>query len=134
MKWNRFQRAALGVMAVAALLAAEPGAASEDTLEVRELVLARGVADREPTGVTDVFTRGDGRVYAFARIGNSGAPATLFFVWRRGDKVHGVYTSTIGVSPGWRVWSYVSPQSGPWKVELVTESGKILAERGFYIE
>ncbi len=109
-------------------------AAGEHSLEVREFALARGVADREPTGVTDNFNREDSRAYAFARIGNGAEPATLFFVWRRGEKVHGVYTSTIGTSKSWRVWSYVSLRPGPWKVELVTQSGKIIAERSFYIE
>ncbi len=108
--------------------------AGEHGLELRELALARGIAEREPTGVTDNFNREDARAYAFARVGNDAEPATLFFVWRRGEKVHSVYTSTIGTSKRWRVWSYVSLRPGPWKVELVTQSGKILAERSFHIE
>ncbi len=124
----------LGATMLAATLISFAAAAGEHSLEVREFALARGVADREPTGVTDNFNREDSRAYAFARVGNDAEPATLFFVWRRGEKVHAVYTSTIGTSKRWRVWSYVSLQPGPWKVELVTQSGKIIAERSFYIE
>lgn len=109
-------------------------AAGEHSLEVREFVLARGVTAREPTGVTKSFSRDDSRAYAFARVGNDAEPATLFFVWRRGEKVHSVYTSTIGNSKAWRVWSFVSLQPGPWKVELVTQSGKVIGERAFYVE
>ncbi len=119
---------------LAVFLVSHTAAAGEHSLEVLEFALSRGVAEREPTGVTDSFNREDARAYAFARIGNDAEPATLFFVWRRGEKVHAVYTSTIGTSKRWRVWSYVSLQPGPWKVELVTQSGKIIGERSFYVE
>lgn len=130
----KMRAAMLCAAPLAVFLVSQTAAAGEHSLEVREFTLARGVADREPTGVTDSFNREDARAYAFARIGNDAEPATLFFVWRRGEKVHAVYTSTIGTSKRWRVWSTVSLRPGPWKVELVTQSGKIIAERSFYIE
>ncbi len=129
-----FRLAMLCATPLAAMLVSHTAAASEHSLQVIEFTLARGVAEREPTDVTDSFKRDDGRAYAYARIGNNAEPTTLFFVWRRGEKVHAVYTSTIGTSKRWRVWSYVSLQPGPWKVELVTQSGKIIGERSFYVE
>lgn len=118
----------------AAQLLGQPALATEHTLEVREFVLTRGIEAREPADVTEGFATTDGRAYAFARIGNTGDPTTVIFVWRQGDKVHAVYTATVGASPGWRVWSYVTPQPGPWRVELATESGKIIAERSFSVD
>lgn len=118
----------------AAQLLGQPALAAEHTIEVREFVLARGIEAREPAGTTEGFATTDGRAYAFARIANTGDPVTVIFVWRRGDKVHSVYTATIGASPGWRVWSHITPQAGPWRVVLATESGKIIAERNFSVD
>ncbi len=118
----------------AAQLLGKPALAAEHTIEVREFVLTRSIEAREPADETEGFAATDERAYAFARIANTGDPVTVIFVWRQGDKVHSVYTATIGPSPGWRVWSHITPRAGPWRVVLATESGKIIAERNFSVD
>jgi len=118
----------------AAQLLGQPALAAEHTLEVREFVLTRGIEAREPADATEGFAATDGRAYAFARIANTGDPVTVIFVWRQGDKVHSVYTATIGASPGWRVWSHITPKPGSWRVELATESGTVIAELAFSVD
>ena len=121
-------------LATPLLASPSPVPANEHTLEVVQFVLARGVFDREPVQVTESFGPNDSSAYAYARVANTGEPATLIFVWRRAEEVHSVYTTTIGTSPGWRVWSLVTLQPGPWRVDLVTESGKVIASRSFFME
>ena len=109
-------------------------AEAQDTLIIRDFVLARGVVNREPVGITETFSPADGHAYAFVRLYNTGAPTKVSFIWHYGDMLYATVKTNVGVSSGWRTWSSVRLRSGEWRVKLVTESGLILAEIAFTVE
>ncbi len=125
-----------GAIAATLLLPAAAGAqtvVTDGSLVIRDFVLARGVHDREPVGVTNKFDRADSRAYAHVRIDNAGAPTQVTVVWEneRGETAR--VPLKIGTSPAWRTWSSVNLGPGDWRVKLVTQSGLVLAENKFRV-
>ncbi len=120
-------------MAVMSALVLAPSAYAEGDLVVQDLILSRGIYQREPADIAKSFEPSDERAYAFARISNEGPLTSVSFVWHYGSNVHAIVDLNIGTSQGWRTWSSAKLKSGDWRVELVTEEGEVLAERAFTV-
>ncbi len=120
-------------VAVMSALVLVPPAYAESDLVVQELVLSRGIYEREPADIAQSFEPSDERAYVFARISNEGPLTNVSFVWHYGSDIHAVVDLNIGTSPGWRTWSSAALKSGDWRVELVTAEGEVLAERSFTV-
>lgn len=108
-------------------------ALAEDSLTIRDFVLTNGVSEREPINNSTTYKVEDGKVFAFARINNSGGPTTVNFVWHYGDEEHGSVPMSIGTSSGWRTWSSANLKPGNWRVKLVDENGAVLSEKSFTV-
>lgn len=106
---------------------------TDGSLVIRDFVLARGVNDREPVGVTKNFSRHDERGYAHVRIDNDGTATRLTFVWEIDGAEHARIPLQIGKSPAWRTWTSVNLRPGEWTVKLVNETGMVLAENKFTV-
>ena len=119
------------VVAASAVIAA-PSKADEG-LVIRDFVLTRGIAEREPTDTVDSFDVSDSQGYIFVRIANDGLPTGVTAVWRYGDTVHAAIDLDVGTSPGWRTWSSANLKAGLWTVELVDAEGIVLAQRSFSV-
>jgi hypothetical protein len=119
------------VVAASAVIAT-PSQAAEG-LVIRDFVLTRGIAEREPTDAVDSFHLSDSQGYVFARIANDGSPTGVTVVWRYGDTVHAAIDLDVGTSTGWRTWSSANLKAGPWTVELVDAEGIVLAQQNFTV-
>ena len=122
--------AALCLALAGPFVGAAPAAASGDLI-IRDFVLTHGVYEREPVDAVETFSPADERGYLFARIANDGGPTNITVVWYRDGVIHGHVDLHVGTSTGWRTWSSANLTQGDWRVELVTESGVVLAERSF---
>ena len=120
-------------VAVMSALVLAPSAYAEGDLVVQDLILSRGIYQREPADTAESFELSDERAYAFARISNEGPLTNVSFVWHYGSNIHAIVDLNVGTSQGWRTWSSAKLKSGDWRVELVTEGGEVLAERAFTV-
>ncbi len=130
------RRALQGIASCVAVMSAlvlAPSAYAEGDLVVQDLILSRGIYEREPADIAKSFEPSDERAYAFARISNEGPLTSVSFVWHYGSNIHAIVDLNIGTSQGWRTWSSAKLKSGDWRVELVTEEGEVLAERAFTV-
>lgn len=130
------RRALQGIASCVAVMSAlvlAPSAYAEGDLVVQDLILSRGIYEREPADIAKSFEPSDERAYAFARISNEGPLTSVSFVWHYGSNIHAKVDLNVGTSQGWRTWSSAKLKSGDWRVELVTEEGEVLAERAFTV-
>jgi len=130
------RRALQGIASCVAVMSAlvlAPSAYAEGDLVVQDLILSRGIYQREPADTAESFELSDERAYAFARISNEGPLTNVSFVWHYGSNIHAIVDLNVGTSQGWRTWSSAKLKSGDWRVELVTEGGEVLAERAFTV-
>lgn len=117
--------------AAAFFTVATPPAMAE--IAVSEIVLTSGVADREPVDTVTSFAAADGKAFIFARIKNTEAPARLTFVWYLDDVERARVPMKIGTSSRWRTWSSSNIGPGNWRVDLVDETGAVLAQKSFTV-
>ena len=99
-----------------------------------ELVIATGVADREPVGVSDTFPSDVGQLFAWMRVSDASDQA-IEVVWTHGPHVDRVPLE-IGGSP-WRTWSSkdIPPEwTGEWTVEVRDAEGTVLASTSFTVQ
>lgn len=102
-------------------------------MEVSELVLTSGVADREPVDTVASFKPDDSKAYVFARIKNSDAPTKVNFVWYLDNVERARVAMKVGTSGRWRTWSSSNIGVGNWRVDLVDEAGTVLAQKSFTV-
>jgi hypothetical protein len=111
-------------------LIANPRQASAG-IQVFEVKLGKGVADRQITDETAEFAVND-KVYLWVRV-TGAAGDTLKVTWKIGDQT---YTSdlAIGGSP-WRTWCYkTAALAGDWTVTVLDSKGNILKEISFKVK
>jgi hypothetical protein len=106
----------------------------EAGIAVRDFVMARDVVDREPAGATTTFSPQDGRAFAHAKINNPGAATQVSFVWLYDDALYATVEMEVGPSVRWRTWSSAQLSLGPWRVQIVSPDGEVLAENAFTVE
>ena len=127
------------VTSLALVGAAQPvHAESSKTLSVKRLVLARGVANHEPSDATTTFKQNDDRVYAFIEVENrtkEKSGVSVVFVSPKGEAM-GAIPLTVGESSRFRTWAFTrkAHEVGEWSV-IVREDGKhdILARQTFTV-
>ncbi len=124
---------ALAIAVVAAASLAPQPAEADNSLVVRDFVLTRDIAGREPIDNIRTYGPADGDAIAFARLDNSGGPTTVTFRWYFGGQEHAEVQMPVGNSPGWRTWSSANLRPGSWRVELVDANGIVLTEARFWV-
>ena len=119
---------------------AEPEAAQADhaELKVSRLVIARGVAGREPVGPGTSFRAQDiERVFVFVDVANDAreeGEIVVAFAPPGGGPAHRVKLA-VGAKPRWRTWATTKRARAPgsWTAIVSTASGRELARAGFVI-
>jgi hypothetical protein len=123
---------ALGILAAAAVLAV--GAVEAHAETTATAVVCTSVADRAPVGAADRFPAAVGRLFCFSEVRE--AEGKVVHVWIRGDReVFSIELRANG--PRWRTWSekQILPEwTGPWRVEVRTTGGAVLAVASFTVE
>src|SRR5688500_9469155 len=89
-----------GAFLSAALALVAPGAYAQDTLQVAEAKLGKGVQDRQITEEATTFGVNE-KAYLWMRV--TGGAGQVKVVWRSGD-IADTVTLNVGGS-GWRTWS-----------------------------
>lgn len=114
-----------GILFATGLWAAEPQATA---------VVCTGVENRQPQGVGEEFSSQVGALFCFSEVKNY--EGTLLHVWFHGEKeVARIELPVKGER--FRTWSKKRiPQAGtgPWRVEVQTADGKVLAEAKFAVK
>jgi hypothetical protein len=116
-----------------------PIAKSATSLRVKRVVLAEGVADREPVGATSAFHEGaTDKVYAFVELENpERLPGEVFVSFQppEGGAEIGNVRLAVGASPRWRTWAFsrAVKRSGEWTAVVRDAEGRVLAREPFAV-
>jgi hypothetical protein len=106
-------------------------------LRVDEMVFARGYdrLRKAPLDTGSVFPADVGQVICFTRITGATLPTQVTHVWRLQDRTLAEVDLVVG-SANWRTYSskLILPSwTGPWTVDVLDESGTVLASKRFRI-
>ena len=108
---------------------------AQGILKVEQIAIAVAVEDRQPVGVSEVFADTVGTLYCFTEIRGMGESTTVSQVWYYGEnRMAEVKLNVRGYR--WRTWSTKVMQvewTGDWRVDVVSEDGKILKSKRFRI-
>lgn len=112
---------------------------SSGELHVRRLVLADGVANREPTDPESSFDgKTQDRIYAFVELENPSQEKgriVIEFDPPGGAPPRGLVKLDVGASPRWRTWAFTREvhTAGQWTAVVKSEDGKVLAKTPFTV-
>ena len=108
-------------------------------LKVKRLVVAEGVADREPVEAGTSFKAGEvERIYAFVELENASrepGQVTVAFEPAGGGGASGNVTLEVGGAPRWRTWAYTraAKRPGAWTAVVRSADGEVLARTPFEV-
>ncbi|MGM0589107.1 MAG: DUF2914 domain-containing protein [Bacteroidota bacterium] len=105
----------------------------DDTLYVKQIVLAKDVVERTPIDVVQSFNSSDQEGWCFARVYNSLQLTKVRFLWYYEEQKYFTFDAKVGQSPNWRTYSSVTLQEGSWRVVLEGPKGRKLDEIRFYV-
>jgi hypothetical protein len=118
------------------------GTRGGEGLRVRRLLVATGIEDREPTGVSDAFDGEDARLYAFVDLANRGDATEVDVSFEPEVVSHDAHLSglvtlevpgEVGRHRTW-AWSRGVHAPGRWSVVVRDLEGHELARTPFTIE
>jgi hypothetical protein len=119
-----------GAFLSAALALVAPGAYAQDTLQVAEAKLGKGVQDRQITEEATTFGVNE-KAYLWMRV--TGGAGQVKVVWRSGD-IADTVTLNVGGS-GWRTWSSKTlAKAGEWTVTVTDANDQVLDETSFTVQ
>ena len=101
--------------------------------QVEKIALGTGVESRELVGEASEFDVSVGRVYCWTKINSQNIPTTIKHVWYTDEKEAAEVTLNI-TYPSTRTWSSKTIGPGVWRVEVVSETGEVLASTGFTVK
>ena len=126
----------LAVLSLAGTVGAQaPGQQTEAPKldQVEKIALGTGVESRELVGEASEFDVSVGRVYCWTKINSQNVPTTIKHVWYTDEKEAAEVTLNINY-PSTRTWSSKTIGPGVWRVEVVSETGEVLASTGFTVK
>ena len=112
---------------------ADPAGAS---LRVEKAVVCRGVENRTPVGIGNVFGSDAGNLYCFTKVTGAVGDTMIIHRWF----MNGDLKSSVNLpvrSTSWRTWSSKridAGDAGDWMVEVVSGDGEVLATLLFLIQ
>ena len=101
--------------------------------QVEKIALGTGVESRELVGEASEFDGSVGRVYCWTKINSQNIPTTIKHVWYTDEKEAAEVTLNI-TYPSTRTWSSKTIGPGVWRVEVISETGEVLASTGFTVK
>ena len=97
-----------------------------------KVVICSGVQDREPIDdLTTVDSSAD-RVYCWMELILDRLPSTVRHVWYADGEKVGEVALKVTTAP-YRTWSAKRIRPGHWKIEVLDESGTVLAVKEFVV-
>jgi len=104
--------------------------------ELERMVVASGVEDREPVGISESFTADVGRVYSFVEAHNIQQNTKISFVWYFEGELISTVELDLQEGQRWRTFSYITVRNriGQWRVDLQDEHGTVVQSINFIIE
>ena len=105
---------------------------------VKKIVLAAGVENREPIGLSSQFTRGPGKAYCYITIPNlDGAIEQVSVVWAQGGVEKLRTEMAIKKSRAFRTWAHLrldyASRVGAWECRVLDQRGQKIASASFEI-
>jgi len=104
-----------------------------DTLFIKQIVLCKGVRNREPVNIVEMYTSADKRAYCYVRVFNSRKQTIITFRWFYKNEHYHSMKAKVGISKSWRTYSSVRTKPGLWRVEVLDENEKLLEGIGFMV-
>src|SRR5438093_5262581 len=101
--------------------------------QVEKIALGTGVESRELVGEATEFDVSVGRVYCWTKIISQNVPTTIKHVWYAGEEKAAEIPLDIKY-PSTRTWSSKVIGAGKWRVEVVSETGDLLASTDFTVK
>ena len=106
------------------------------TLDVKEIIVCRGVYKRNPIKPGFEFTNNVDSLFCYSKISNSGSKKEIKHNWYFKDKIVTTVVYNIKTAYNYRSWSrktILPTQIGNWRVEIVDENDVLLASTNFSI-
>jgi len=101
--------------------------------QVEKIALGTGVESRELVGEATEFDVSVGRIYCWTKIISQNVPTTIKHVWYT-DEEQGAEVTLNVQYPSTRTWSSKAIRAGKWRVEVVSETGEVLASTDFTVK
>ena len=101
--------------------------------QVEKIALGTGVESRELVGEATEFDVSVGRVYCWTKIIAQNVPTTIKHVWYTDEKEAAEVTLNVQY-PSTRTWSSKTIGPGKWRVEVLNETGEVLASTDFTVK
>jgi len=137
---KKFQRLPILVLLTFFLLiqtvSADDHANVDNTLRLEKVVICKGVDQRTPLGISNVFSVDTKKLFCFTKIVGATEKTVITHRWY----LNGELKSTMKLpveSGSWRTWSAKqihSSDAGDWMVEIVAENGEGLASIIFFVQ
>ncbi len=111
--------------------------AFEDPIvDVVDIKIARNVVNREPVGVSDVFSKDIKKVYCWTKVKAFKYPTYIVHQWYYKGKLKASVKLSIK-SPVYRTWSskkIYKGWTGKWRVVVKDEDGSVIASKEFFVK
>lgn len=108
-----------------------------DSLVIKEAVMCEEVENREPEYIGTTFGKDIELVYCHTVVERAQDSTSIRHVWYFGDEEMASVPLKVGKSARWRTWSskIILPRwTGDWRVDIVSEHGRILRSVRFKTE
>ncbi|MFC1522337.1 DUF2914 domain-containing protein [Elusimicrobiota bacterium] len=110
----------------------EKGIDATGPIQVAKMAVAIEIKDKDPVGESAELDSAVKRVWCWNKILAKSFPVTVRHVWYADKKKAGEVSLKIKAQ-SYRTWSNKTVWPGEWKVEVVSEDGKLLAARNFTV-
>lgn len=110
-----------------------PNQTGSATLYIKQIVLCKGVRNREPVNIVEMYTSEDKRAYCYVRVSNSYKPTIITFRWFHENEHYHSMKAKVGLSKSWRTYSSIRTKPGLWRIEVLDKNNKLLEGIGFMV-
>jgi hypothetical protein len=107
--------------------------AAPKLVQVEKVALGTGLESRELVGEATEFDVSAGRIYCWTKIVSENVPTTVTHVWYADAEKAAEVPLNIKY-PTTRTWSSKAIWAGKWRVEVVGETGDVLASTDFTVK
>jgi DUF2914 family protein len=101
--------------------------------QVEKIALGTGVEARELVGEATEFDASVGRIFCWTKIISQNVPTTIKHVWYADAEEAAEVTLNVQY-PSTRTWSSKVIKPGKWRVEVLSETGAVLASAEFTVK
>ena len=125
--------AVLSLGGTAVAQAPEKQAEAPKLVQVEKIALGTGLESRELVGEATEFDVSAGRIYCWTKITSENVPTTIKHVWYADAETAAEVPLNIKY-PTTRTWSSKAIWAGKWRVDVVSETGDVLASTDFTVK